>query len=80
MCGPLLWGFWWIFPLVGFLICLVMAFGFASAGRGFMCMGGHRAGHSTAAGRPGDLANSQAHPLDEGTSDASDYRQRTRKA
>jgi hypothetical protein len=45
MCGPLVWGFWWIFPLMGFLMCLgflVMALRFASKGRGFRCMGGHR--------------------------------------
>ncbi len=45
MCGPLLWGFGWIFPVIGFLMCLgflVMAFRFASTGSGFMCMGGHR--------------------------------------
>lgn len=50
MCGPLLGGFWWIFPLVGFLLCLgFMLTGFRSArtGRGCMCMGGHR-------GRPND--------------------------
>ncbi len=42
--GPL-WGFWWILPLIGLLICLgllVVAFRFMSTGRGFMCMGGHR--------------------------------------
>jgi hypothetical protein len=40
-----MWGFWWIFPLVGLFVCLaflVMAFRFMSTGRGFMCMGGHR--------------------------------------
>jgi hypothetical protein len=45
MCGPLLWGFWWIFPLMGLLVCLgflVMAFRSAKRGRGFGCMGGHR--------------------------------------
>ena len=42
--GAPMWGFWWIFPLIGFVICL----GFAVAmvrlmgGRGFMCMGDHR--------------------------------------
>jgi hypothetical protein len=46
MCGPLFWGVWWIFPLIGFLICLgVMAFRFLGAGRGFMCTGG---GHHSA--------------------------------
>jgi hypothetical protein len=48
MSGPWgmpMWGFWWIFPLIGFLVCLaflVMAIRFMSAGRGFMCMGGHQ--------------------------------------
>jgi hypothetical protein len=40
-----MWGFWWILPLIGLLICLgllVVAFRFMSTGRGFMCMGGHR--------------------------------------
>ncbi len=40
-----MWGFWWIFPLVGLLICLVavaaMVRGMGS-GRGFTCMGDHR--------------------------------------
>ncbi len=42
--GMPMWGFWWIFPLVGFLACLaflVMMFRFMSTGRGFMCMSGH---------------------------------------
>lgn len=41
-----MWGFWWIFPLIGVLVCLAflfMAFRFVTTGRGFMCMGGHRA-------------------------------------
>ena len=40
-----MWGFWWILPLVGLLICLgflVLAFRLMSTGHGFMCMGGHR--------------------------------------
>ena len=41
MCGPLLWGFWWILPLVGMVMCLgFMAFRLGT-GHGFMCMGGH---------------------------------------
>ncbi len=51
MCGPfgpfLLGSFWWIFPLAGMLMCLafaIFAFRFASAGEGFMCMGGHQGG------------------------------------
>ena len=42
MCGPLLWGFWWIFPVIGLAMCLVMIL-FASTGRGCMCMGRHHA-------------------------------------
>ena len=42
--GPM-WGFWWIFPVIGLLICfLFVAFvvrTFASGGR-FMCMEPHR--------------------------------------
>jgi len=44
--GPPMWGFWWIFPLIGMLFCLtfaILAFRFLSTGRGFMCMGGHQA-------------------------------------
>ena len=43
--GAPMWGFWWIFPLIGLLICLsflVMAFRFMSTGRGLMCMGEHQ--------------------------------------
>lgn len=49
MWGPGPWGapmggFWWIFPLIGFLFFSVMVlamFRFMSGGRNFMCMGGH---------------------------------------
>ena len=44
LCGAGMWGFWWILPLVGALVCLaliVMAFRFVSTGRGFSCVGGH---------------------------------------
>ena len=40
-----MWGFWWIFPLIGMFVCLaffVMVARFMTTGRGFMCMGGHR--------------------------------------
>jgi hypothetical protein len=40
-----MWGFWWIFPLIGVLVCLaflIMTIRFVSGGRGFMCMGGHQ--------------------------------------
>ncbi len=47
MCGLFFWGLWWIFPLVGFLMCLgFIAFRFLGDGRGFMCMGGHRPAQS----------------------------------
>jgi hypothetical protein len=50
MWGPGPWGmpmggFWWIFPLIGALICLaflVVMVRLVSTGRGFMCMGGHQ--------------------------------------
>ena len=46
MCGALLWGpvwgFWWIFPVLGFLMCLAMAFRFWRSGAG--CMAALRAG------------------------------------
>ena len=41
--GPL-WGFGWIFPLIGLAICLVFVIGMVramSSGGRFMCMGGH---------------------------------------
>ena len=47
MCGALLWGpvwgFWWIFPVLGFLMCLAMAFRFWRSGAGCMGMGSQRA-------------------------------------
>jgi hypothetical protein len=39
------WSFWWIFPLIGMLVCLtffVMMVRVMVTGRGAMCMGGHR--------------------------------------
>ncbi len=42
MCGALLGGIWWIFPLIGFVICagfMLVMFLFARTGRGCMCMG-----------------------------------------
>ena len=45
MWGPHVWGFGWIFPVMGMLmllVCLAMAFRFASSGRGFTCMSGCR--------------------------------------
>lgn len=46
--GPM-WGFWWIFPVIGLAICLtffVMMIRAVSGGGRFMCMGGH--GHGGA--------------------------------
>ncbi len=45
MCGALLGGVWWIFPLIGFVICaafMFVAFRFCRTGPGCMCMGGSR--------------------------------------
>jgi hypothetical protein len=47
--GPCAWGFWWIFPLIGLLLCLAfvaMMMRGMMGGRGFMCMGGHGQGGS----------------------------------
>ena len=48
VCGAGAWGFWWVFPLVGGLICLaflVMAFRSMTTGHGGRCcLGGHREG------------------------------------
>jgi hypothetical protein len=41
--GPM-WGFWWIFPLIGLLICLFFVFAIVrmiGGGGRFMCMGSH---------------------------------------
>ncbi len=45
MCGAFLSGGWWVFPLIGFVICagfMLVAFRFARTGRGCMCTGGSR--------------------------------------
>jgi hypothetical protein len=34
MCGPLLGGFWWVFPLVGFVVCLAFTLTAFRCGRG----------------------------------------------
>ena len=44
-----MWGFWWIFPVIGlldllFLVVVVVVRTIASGGR-FMCMGSHQQGH-----------------------------------
>jgi hypothetical protein len=42
--GAPMWGFGWIFPLIGMAVCLVFVITMAramSGGRRFMCMGGH---------------------------------------
>jgi hypothetical protein len=41
--GPM-WGFWWIFPVIGLLICLFFVIAVVrmmSGGGRFMCMGPH---------------------------------------
>ena len=41
--GPM-WGFWWIFPIIGLLICLFFVIAMVrmmSGGGRFMCMGPH---------------------------------------
>ena len=41
--GPM-WGFWWIFPVIGLLMCLLFVIAMArmmSGGGRFMCMGQH---------------------------------------
>ena len=42
--GAPMWGFGWIFPLIGLLICLVLVVAMVRfmGGRGFLCMGDHR--------------------------------------
>lgn len=40
MCGPFLGGFWWIVPLVGFLVCLSFMLTANRTGRARMCLGG----------------------------------------
>ncbi len=43
MCGAVLSGGWWVFPLIGFVICaglMLVAFRFGRTGRGCMGMGG----------------------------------------
>ena len=62
LCGAGMWGFWWIFPLVGVLVCftlIVMAFRFLSTGRGLSCMG--RTGGNRERPDRGDAARNQ-HP------------------
>ncbi len=43
MCAPLFLGFWWILPLIAFVMCFgFVMLRFLGPGHGFMCMGGHR--------------------------------------
>ena len=40
-----MWGFWWIFPLIGLTIAAVLVIGLVrvmNRGQGFLWMGGHR--------------------------------------
>ena len=43
--GPM-WGFWWIFPLIGllfFVLCIVFVVRMLTTGGHFMCSGPHQA-------------------------------------
>jgi hypothetical protein len=45
MCAAFLSGVWWVFPLIGFVICagfMLVAFRYGRGGRGWMCMSGSR--------------------------------------
>ena len=40
-----MWGFWWIFPLIGLLVCLlfvILVVRTIAKGGHFMCMGSHQ--------------------------------------
>ncbi len=53
MCGPFVWGFWWILPLMGAVMCLgmlLLASRRVGGGQGCLWMLGHR-------GRPEDGAD-----------------------
>ncbi len=42
--GMSMWGFWWIFPLIGMAVCalfLIMMVRALAGGHGFTCMGSH---------------------------------------
>jgi hypothetical protein len=47
MCGPFFWsaalGFWWVFPLIGLLMCFAIALFFGRMGGGCMGMSRHHA-------------------------------------
>ncbi len=63
MCGAFLVGMWWIFPLVGFALCLgfmVLAFRSARRGRGCMCMGNHSSITDSPGGQAGHAASPEA--------------------
>ena len=49
MCGPLLWGYWWIFPLVGFVMCIAFMLIMARVGAGCSAMRGR---HRTPGDKP----------------------------
>ncbi len=52
MCGVFLSGVWWVFPLVGIVICagmMLVAFRFGRTGHGCMCMGDSRSTKNAAA-------------------------------
>jgi hypothetical protein len=50
-CMGSTWGFWWIFPVIGLLICLFFVIAVVrvlSGGGCFMCMGHHHENDETA--------------------------------
>ncbi len=62
MCGAFLTGVWWVFPLIGFVICagfMLVMFLFARTGRGCMSMCGSRHGTDDV-GQPADGASAAA--------------------
>ncbi|HEY2994187.1 MAG TPA: hypothetical protein VGM22_15335 [Methylomirabilota bacterium] len=66
--GPM-WGWWWIFPLIGVLVCLfvVMAMVRIISGRGpFACMASHRHESEEIARLRGEVEELRAHMTKQG--------------
>ncbi len=56
MCGPFVWGFWWILPLIGVVACLgmfLLAYRRGSGGPGCMWMAGRRSAPEDGANQTG---------------------------
>ncbi len=55
MCGPFAWGFWWILPLIGMVVCLgmLLASRHGMGGPGCMWMIGRGGTPEDEAGRTG---------------------------